>query len=149
MKIKGTGDLRNPNPANPFREVEPEKQKVYYVDLDGTLAFFDRWGTIGDIGEPIPIMKKWVLYWISKGIKVKIFTARAYKKESIPFIKKWLILNGFPPNLDITNIKGIDCTRLFDNNAREVINNTGIIVDRLNEFNTKELKNTDEESNIK
>ncbi len=141
MELKGINIIRNPNPANPLKkEIKEEKQLVYYINLDGTLAYYDRWGYIGDIGEPIPIMKAWVLYWIKKGIKIKIFTARAYNEKAIPHIRKWLLLNGFPPNLEITNIKGMDCDMIFDNNAREVINNTGIIADRTGEFDKKILE---------
>jgi len=142
MEIKGIDKPRNPNPANPLIDHDyKEKQLVYYVDLDGTLAYYERWGNIGDIGNPIPLMKKWVLYWLKKEIKIKIFTARAYKPETIPPIRKWLLINGFPPDLEITNIKGLDCDLIFDNNAREVINNTGIIIDRTGEFNKKILEN--------
>jgi len=140
MKTKGNAGLRNPNPANPLKKYNKNnKNKCYYIDLDGTLAYYERWGGIGDIGEPIPIMKKWVLFWIKNGIKIKIFTARAGDKKKIPPIKKWLLLNGFPP-LEITNIKGLDCDIIFDNIAKEVINNTGIIVDRTGEFNIKKLE---------
>jgi len=136
MKIKGSSQiLRTLNPANPLRkEVDKPKQLVYYVDLDGTLATYDRWGCVGDIGEPIPAMKAWVLRWLKEGIKIKIFTARACNPEAISCIKKWLFLNGFPLNLEITNIKAIDCDMIFDNNAREVIHNTGLIVDRTGQF---------------
>lgn len=140
MKLKGNGELRNPNPANPLKkEFKEEKQLTYYVDLDGTLAYYERWGQNGEIGEPIPLMKNWVLHWISRGIKIKIFTARAHKPEAIPPIRKWLLFNGLPPDLEITNVKGIDCDLLFDNIAREVINNTGIIVDRTGEFSEEVL----------
>lgn len=141
MKIKGDRGPRMTNQANPLLdEVKEEKQKVYYVDLDGTLAYYDAWGDIGDIGDPIPIMKQWVLYWIKNGIEVVIFTARAYKPEAIPPIRKWLLINGFPPDLRITNVKGLECALVFDNCAREVINNTGIIVDRTGEFNSSKLE---------
>lgn len=135
MKLKGSNIPRNPNPANPLREEIYEKEQlVYYVDLDSTLAYYDRWGGIGDIGEPIPTMKNKVLEWISKGIKIKIFTARAYCEENIKHIRKWLLLNGFPINLEITNIKGIDCSLILDDKAREVIMNTGIICNRTGEL---------------
>jgi hypothetical protein len=140
LKLKGNNIPRNTNPANPLKEeVHEEKQLTYYVDLDGTLAYYKCWGDIGDIGDPIQDMKKWVLYWLKEGIKIKIFTARAYCEKNIKHIRKWLLINGFPPNLEITNIKGLDCDLIFDNNAREVINNTGIIVDRTGKFNIKKI----------
>jgi len=61
MKIKGSNTPRTVNPANPLKqEIKKEKQLTYYVDLDGTLAIYTIWGNVGDIGEPIPDMKKWV-----------------------------------------------------------------------------------------
>jgi len=147
MKIKGSNTPRTVNPANPLKqEIKKEKQLTYYVDLDGTLAIYTIWGNVGDIGEPIPDMKKWVLHWIKEGIKIKIFTARAYKKEAIPDIRKWLFLNGFPLDLEITNIKGIDCDMIFDNNCREVMNNQGVIVDRTGEFSAALIRNKIEEN---
>lgn len=148
MKIKGNGKLRNPNPANPLKNYnENNKNKCYYVDLDGTLAYFERWGEVNEIGEPTSI-KYWIKFWLSKNIEVVIFTARAYKKEAIPFIKKWLLLNGLPPDLRITNVKGLDCDLIFDNNAREVINNTGLIVDRTGQFNVEVLEKWKKENLI-
>jgi len=138
MKIKRNSELRNLNPSNPLNnEITKEKQKCYYVNLDGCLAYYDNWGNVDDIGEPINEMKKWILYWLKKGIKIKIFTARANQPELIPPIRKWLLFNGFPP-LEITNIKGIDCNMIFDNNARQVVNNTGQIIDCTNQFNKEE-----------
>lgn len=134
MKIKGNGEPRTRNPADPMNDIIPsEKKLVYLVDLDGTLAYYERWGEKEEIGEPIPLMKKRVLEWIDEGIEIRIFTARAFDVNQVKLIKKWLILNGFPL-LEITNVKGIDVDYLFDNIAREVINNTGIIVDRVGDL---------------
>lgn len=143
MKINGGGKLRNLNPANPLKKEDNNNinnNKCYYVDLDGTLAYYERWGAEGDIGEPIPIMKNWISYWLSKGIEIVIFTARAYKQEHIDNIRKWLILNGLPIDLRITNVKGLDCSMILDDKAREVISNTGQIVDRVGEFNIGKLE---------
>jgi hypothetical protein len=134
MKIEGNGEPRTRNPSDPMNETIPsEKKQVYLVDLDGTLAYYERWGEKGEIGEPIPLMKKRVIEWINEGIEIRIFTARAFDINQVKSIKKWLMLNGFPP-LEITNVKGIDVDYLFDNIAREVINNTGIIVDRIGDL---------------
>lgn len=132
MELKGSNIPRNPNPANPLKEENnSKKQLTYYVGLDGTLAYYKYWEYENHIGESIPDIKRKILCWLSLGIKIKIFTARAYKKELIKPIRKWLLLNGLPPTLEITNIKGIDCDLLFDDKAREVIYNTGIIVERI------------------
>jgi len=132
MKLNRSNIPRNPNPANPLREeIYEDKKLTYYVDLDGTLAYYERWENEGNIGEPIENIKNKVLQWINNGIIIKIFTARAYCEENKKYIRKWLLLNGLPINLEITNIKGIDCDLIFDDRAREVIINTGIIVSRI------------------
>ncbi len=46
------------------------------VDLDGTLAYYDRWRGPYHIGEPIPAMLARVKKWIAEGREVRIFTAR-------------------------------------------------------------------------
>jgi hypothetical protein len=55
------------------------------VDLDGTLAVYDR--TLpytGGIGEPVPAMLARVKDWLSRGIEVRIFTARVGEPQ-----QKW------------------------------------------------------------
>ena len=47
------------------------------VDLDGTLAHYDEFKGWNVIGDPIPDMIKQIKEWRSKGITVKILTARA------------------------------------------------------------------------
>lgn len=46
------------------------------VDLDGTLAHYDRWCGPASIGEPVPTMVARVCYWLKLGREVRIFTAR-------------------------------------------------------------------------
>lgn len=135
--IKGDGTPRTHNPADPFFDGEPPVEDVYYVDLDATLAYYNSWSENEEIGEPIPLMKKQVLKWHKQGIKIKIFTARAWKEENIKKIKRWLLLNGFPL-FKITNIKGLDCAIIIDDKAREAIRNTGNIVDRTGELKKKD-----------
>lgn len=134
MRIKGSNKPRNPNPANPFRQEEKPKKLVYFIGLHRTLAFYNPWGSIDDIGEPVPDMKKRVLSWIKEGVTIKIFTARACDQKAIKYIRKWLIINGFPADLAITNILSDDYDMIFDSKSREVIFNTGIIVSRMGEF---------------
>ena len=47
------------------------------VDLDGTLSHYTVWRGPEYIGDPIPAMLERVKEWISAGVTVKIFTARA------------------------------------------------------------------------
>ena len=92
------------------------------VDLDGTLAYYDP--EFYGIGEPVELMKARVLEWVKNGLRVKIFTARAFDPEQIPDVQEWLKINDFP-DLEVTNIKDFGMMKLFDDRAVEVKMNTG------------------------
>lgn len=94
------------------------------VDLDGTLAHFDRWRGPDSIGLPIPAMVKRVKTWLAEGKEVRIFTARASDPRLIPPIERWLKLHGLPA-LKITNVKDFQMLELWDDRAVQVIHNTG------------------------
>jgi hydroxymethylpyrimidine pyrophosphatase-like HAD family hydrolase len=94
------------------------------VDLDGTLAHYTEWKGPYDIGEPIPKMMERVKNWLSEGIQVKIFTARASVPSQIPPVKKWLEKHGLG-SLPITCQKDIDMEELWDDRVVQVIPNTG------------------------
>jgi hypothetical protein len=95
------------------------------VDLDGTLAYYEKgYAQKEMIGDPIPEMFERVKGWIADGKKVKIFTARVYKKESVGLIKDWLKKVGLP-ELDVTNIKDPGMYVLYDDRAVQVQQNTG------------------------
>lgn len=98
------------------------------VDLDGTLAFYDTWKGIEHIGKPIPKMIAFVKDLINKGNTVKIFTARAIDKKSIPYIQDWLVKNDLP-KLEVTNIKDLDMIRLYDDKSIQVKCNKGEFVE--------------------
>lgn len=100
------------------------------IDLDGTLAFYDKWRGYEYIGEPIPKMVKILKILLDKGYPVKIFTARAIEPNSKPIIKKWLKNNGLP-DLDITNIKDFNMILLIDDRCRQVEINTGNFIGKL------------------
>lgn len=100
------------------------------VDLDGTLATWHGWKGNGEIGEPVPAMMERMYKWLhTPGVKVKIFTARAGMNAEleIPRIQAWLAKNGLP-ELEITNVKDMFMTELWDDRAVQVISNTGIAV---------------------
>ena len=98
------------------------------VDLDGTLAYYDgEFNGPECIGEPIPAMMRRVKMWIAQGKTVCIFTARAAYKENIQPIREWLRKHGLP-DLEITNEKTHDIEILYDDRARQVVCNTGVIV---------------------
>jgi ABC-type Zn uptake system ZnuABC Zn-binding protein ZnuA len=94
------------------------------VDLDGTLAKYNGWKGIENIGKPIPEMVKKIKKEIEKGNKVTIFTARATNDKAIKFIKKWLKENDLP-DLDITNIKKTNFDEFWDDKAVAIEKNTG------------------------
>lgn len=97
------------------------------VDLDGTLAVYTGWKGADNIGEPVPAMLKRVKKWIADGVTVKIFTARAFVPEQIPFVKAWLVKHGLG-DLEVTNVKDFGMVELWDDRCVQVIPNTGIPV---------------------
>ena len=99
------------------------------VDLDGTLARFDReaWFRSGFkyIGDPIPSMLSMVKSALDQGRTVKIFTARAvHGQQAINVIHEWLFRQGLP-KLEVTNVKDEEMIELYDDRAVGVIFNTG------------------------
>jgi hypothetical protein len=97
-------------------------------DLDGTLAHYDEWRGAEHIGEPIYQMIELVKQYISKGQTVKIFTARACIASQIPFVERWLEVQGIG-GLEVTNIKDFDMTVCYDDRCKQVIPNKGILVE--------------------
>ena len=95
------------------------------VDLDGTLAHYDKWRGIDHIGDPIPKMLDRVQKWIDSGIEVRIFTARVHEPEALPFIEDWLYKHGLGC-LKVTNVKDFEMVELWDDRAIRVIPNTGV-----------------------
>ena len=97
------------------------------VDLDGTLAHYDRWRGLYHIGEPIPKMLERVRRWVDEGRRVKIFTARASVPGAIPPIKEWLLRHGLG-DLEITNVKDFGMVTLYDDRCVQVEPNTGELI---------------------
>jgi hypothetical protein len=83
------------------------------VDLDGTLAYYNRSYSSDVIGEPVPAMMAFVKKMIKHGKRVKIFTARIQDPEQLSIIKNWLKENGLP-ELEITNVKDFYMHRIYD-----------------------------------
>lgn len=108
------------------------------VDLDGTLATFNKWLGFEHIGEPILPMVQQVRRWHEEGQEVRIFTARASLPDPNPLtleemqavseqvypITKWCIDHlGF--QLPITNRKDFMMMELWDDRCVQVIPNEG------------------------
>lgn len=108
------------------------------VDLDGTLAFYDRWVAWNVIGPPIELMLERVKRWVKEGTEVRIFTARVSyamdtcritgkeftRREVEVVIQDWLVKQGVP-RLKVTHEKDVDMIELWDDRAIQVIPNTG------------------------
>lgn len=97
------------------------------VDLDGVLAYYDKWRGVEHIGVAIPAMLQRVYKWIGEGKTVKIFTARISEPGAEYYIKLWLSNYGLQ-DLEITNVKDFAMTELWDDRCVQVIPNTGIPV---------------------
>lgn len=93
-------------------------------DLDGTLAEYHGWKGKDHIGAPIPKTMAIAKEYIRKGVKIKIFTARAEFADQIPPIKAWCLENGLG-DIEVTNIKDRGMIDLFDDRCHRVETNTG------------------------
>ncbi len=94
------------------------------VDLDGTLAQWQSGHSSQHIGPPIQSMLDRVKRWITMGIEVRIFTARASVDAHIPPVEEWLKTHGLE-GLKVTNVKDYRMLQLWDDRAIQVIPNTG------------------------
>lgn len=106
-----------------------KSQKVYAVDLDGTLAHHAGEFDPEVVGEPIEAMMKRVKKWIADGHTVKIFTARAATESNIPPVRKWLKKHGLG-DLEITNEKTPDMNFFVDDKAVAISRNKGTTTHR-------------------
>lgn len=80
MIFSAEGLLPQPK-SQPEPTKAPEDAPWIGVDLDGTLASYDKFRGWNVIGEPVPKMVERIKLWRSLGIEVKILTARASVKS--------------------------------------------------------------------
>lgn len=125
--------------AESFRR-DPSQEGWIGVDLDGTLAYYDKWRGVEHIGKPIAAMIERVKKWLDDGKDVRIVTARV-----APFdpssggtesdhddevaigrktIERWC-KDHIGRILPITSRKDHQMTELWDDRAVEVEQNTG------------------------
>ena len=100
------------------------------VDLDGTLAVYDKWRGVDHIGEPIPAMVDRVKTWLRMGKDVRIFTARVctgQREEALPHIERWCC-RVFGRPLPVTCEKDYGMLELWDGRCVTVQANTGRIL---------------------
>lgn len=104
------------------------------VDLDGTLAYYDKWRGPEHIGAPLPLMARRVAEWLEQGVRVKIFTARVSHDgspdrvrdatDALAAIQRWC-LRHFGQVLPVTCQKDFAMLELWDDRAVQVEHNTG------------------------
>ena len=109
------------------------------VDLDGTLAHYDKWVGPEHIGTPIPKMVERVKRWLADGKDVRIFTARAYydpadlerkleAQRAVAAIEAWCV-EQFGRALPVTNTKDYGMVEQWDDRVVQVVKNTGLRAD--------------------
>lgn len=110
------------------------------VDLDGTLAYYDRFRGAAHIGKPIPAMVKRVQHYIAIGHTVKVFTARMAEEQTraavAELIGDWTE-EFIGVRLEATCMKDRFMIRCYDDKAIQVQTNTGKIVVAKNKMKDK------------
>jgi hypothetical protein len=120
------------------------------VDLDGTLAYYDKWRGIDHIGAPVAKMMRRVRKWLADGREVRIMTARVHPfpgvitpGHAMPVhegmeecfqaacaIAEWC-RQHVGEVLPITCMKDMGMIELWDDRAVQVTKNTGHAVQDL------------------
>lgn len=112
---------------------DPTSEEWIGFDLDGTTAEYDGWKGIEHIGAPIAKTVNMIKAFLAKGVKVKFLTARVATKDANErrmarkYIADWSLTN-IGTALDATCIKDRMMVRLYDDRARQVIENEGEVV---------------------
>lgn len=113
------------------------------VDLDGTLAHYDKWEGAEHIGEPIPLMVNRVKRWLKEGKDVRIMTARVAvnieegvldfrPRVARDFIDAWC-MQHIGQKLPVTHMKDFGMIELWDDRCVQVEKNTGRRMDNVPE----------------
>lgn len=104
------------------------------VDLDRTLARYEKWVGPDHIGDPIPEMVERIKGWLAEGIEVRIFTARVSHDGSSTSIyeamKAEIAITEYCAKhigqpLMVTNQKDYATIQIWDDIAVRVVPNTG------------------------
>lgn len=102
------------------------------VDLDGTLAYYDKHKhTFDIIGPPVAAMVSRVRDWLARGKDVRIFTARIARTRAEGLVQVQMAIEDWclahlGAKLPITNVKDFGCEELWGDECRQVEKNTGI-----------------------
>jgi hypothetical protein len=111
------------------------------VDMDGTLAHYDKWVGWNVFGEPIEPMAQRVKAWLAEGKDVRIFTARIAHDLSatqkcyvtsqsftghmmVHAIQEWCVKH-VGARLPVTCVKDLHMVELWDDRCVQVVPNTG------------------------
>lgn len=104
------------------------------VDLDGTLATYDRWRGPSHIGEPVQLMVERVKRWLADGYDVRIFTARVGPQPdgedlvARSAIEAWC-REHLGQVLKVTATKDYGMVELWDDRCVQVVPNLGHRID--------------------
>ena len=94
------------------------------VDLDGTLAYYDKWRGPTHIGRPIPLMVVRVKQWLADGEEVRVFTARVsttlkHERRDIKRAIRVWCLEHIGQILPVTCVKDFKMHELWDDRQSE------------------------------
>ena len=89
-------------------------------DFDGTLA-------VEHTFEPVLPMVERLRGYLEEGKEVRILTARGNDPQGTKLVKDWSKKHNLP-DLEVTNKKDYQMIVLYDDRARQVIQNTGVVV---------------------
>lgn len=116
-----------------IEKIAQSDEEYVAFDLDGTTAQYDGWKGIHHIGDPIPEVVNMIHQFRAQGVRVKFFTARVAcedpeeKAQIEETIRQWSQEHIGEP-LEATCIKDRFMVRLYDDRARQIIENEGTLV---------------------
>jgi len=101
------------------------------VDLDGTLAQYNKFVSLDHIGAPIPAMVDRVKKWLEEGREVRIMTARVAtpweRSLAVGAIEDWCVAH-IGQKLPVTSVQDQHMIELWDDRAVQVEKNTGRVL---------------------
>lgn len=101
--------------------------------FDGTLAVYDRYMGLHNVGKPVPAMLDRVKHWLDAGIDVRIVTARANQPDpsdnpvAIRTVEKWCFKH-LGRKLPVVASKDYRMSCLWDDRAVQVETNSGRVL---------------------
>lgn len=130
MSLSPFGGVRHRTAAKRVHSNQYRHEGWIGVDLDGTLAHYDKWLALTHIGEPvIPVLQR-VRQKLAEGYEVKLFTARVHGvtgERLAEFMQAWTRWSQkhIGVVLSVTCIKDSQMIEMWDDRAVTVEKNTG------------------------